>query len=281
MAPLYQHLKKGRFLLMYIPLLIMVSGICLTIYYVNFIEDFAGIKFAMVLSMGIILSIALGWIWWSYWVVLWKIEGLEKIQDVHLLYRRAISGRLIWPQYHKYEKTEFRFGSRRERLEELEEKLDMPRVEEFIIDESISENYQVPVSRTGLYIGIVMLVTALLCYLLFKNFIPVFCLLVYAFFGFWTYINHRKKGAIFMNLNSERIEVNGKSLAWQEVRDHEVVHEGYGKDQKTYMKLYTSPDSFGIMQIDIARANASRSRIEYLLDVFHHRYLMKNQNQSQ
>ncbi|MDW3652520.1 MAG: hypothetical protein R8P61_35915 [Bacteroidia bacterium] len=275
MIPLYQHLNKGRTLLLIIPLFIMGAGIALTILYTNFIGELEGISFAIVLGLGIVLSISIGWLWWSYWVVLWKIEGLEKVKDVHLLYRRAVSSRLIWPQDHKYEKTELRFGERRKRLDILEEKLDLPRVEEWIVDESIPEEYQIPASKTGLYIGIILLLVAVVFFFIIKNTIAAICFMVFALFGFWTFINHRKKGAIFMTLNSESIEVNRIQIPWTEIREFEVIHQGYGNEQKTYLILQTSPDSFGHQEIDIARANASRSRLEYLLDVFHSRYRKK------
>ncbi|MEM6805921.1 MAG: hypothetical protein AAF696_31280 [Bacteroidota bacterium] len=244
-------------------------------------------SFTFALLAGIALSISLAWIWWSYWVVLWKIEGLDKVKDVHLLYERAISGRLIWPRGHLCERTEFRFGDKAHKLAKLEGKLEQPRRKEWIIDDKIPDEYVIPVKRLDLYIGIFISVSALVFFLVLKNPIVLICFLILAAFRFWAYFNERKKGPEFMKLTEDMLEVNGLPIPWEEVRGFDLRYEiesggaGHGPKNKAYLGLRTSPESFGFQKIDIARANASRSRIEFLMDVFHHRYLMKSQNQSE
>ena len=51
-----------------------------------------------------------------------KIEGLKKVKDAHLLYHRAVTGRLIWPKGHFYEKKEIKI-LRGRIMAQLEKKL--------------------------------------------------------------------------------------------------------------------------------------------------------------
>lgn len=265
---------------MIMPLAIMAAGILLSIYLTNS-SRLSGMSFAFSLLSGILISISLGWIWWSYWVVLWKIEGLDKVKDVHLLYERAISGRLIWPRGHLCERTEFRFGEKANKLAKLEGKLDQPRRKEWIIDDNIPEEYVVPVKRLNLYIGLFLGVFGLGSFLVLESTIVLVCFLFLAGLRFWAYYNDRRKGAAFMRLSEDMLEVNGLPIPWENIQAFELFSVGSGKDYKTFLHIKTSMDTYGVQEIDTTRAGASRFTLEYLLDVFHHRYLMKNQNQSQ
>ena len=280
MIPVYQHLQKGRRLLMIMPLAIMAAGILLSIFLTNS-SRLGGMSFAFSLLAGIAMSISLAWIWWSFWVVLWKIEGLDKVKDVHLLYERAISGKLIWPRGHLCERTEFRFGDKANKLAKLEAKLEQPRRKEWIIDENIPDEYVIPVKRLNLYFGIFLSISGLVSFLIVDTPIVLVCFAFLAGLRFWAYYNDRKKGAEFMRLSENMLEVNGLPIPWEYIQAFELFSVGSGKDYKTFLHIKTSMDTYGVQEIDTSRAGASRFRLEYLLDVFHHRYLMKSQNQSE
>jgi len=267
-------------LLQVIPMTIIVLGITATNFYANIYKDINDFSIVKVLAIGASLSILCGWLWWSYWVVSWKIEGLKKVKDAHLLYHRAVTGRLIWPKGHFYEKTEIKI-LRGRILAQLEKKLELPREKEWNIAPKLPKEYSIPVSRTGLYIGIALVVIAIILLIVSMNAIIPLCIVVFSGFGFWTYYNHRKKGAIFMRLSEETLEVNGLPIPWEDLEEFDFIVEGFGKDRNSYLQLKTNKNGFGTQRINLDRANASRIRIEYLMDVYHDRYLMNKQNRSQ
>jgi uncharacterized membrane protein len=53
-------------------------------------------------------SIGIGWIWWSYRIVKWKIWAFSQvdIEDSYSLYERAIGFGLIWPTGNFFNRTE-------------------------------------------------------------------------------------------------------------------------------------------------------------------------------
>jgi len=65
-------------------------------------------------------SLVFGWTWWSFAIVRWRIWAYERVDDLDELKRCAVRAKLIWPEGHLLERTEFRFGKLGQRLAELE-----------------------------------------------------------------------------------------------------------------------------------------------------------------
>jgi hypothetical protein len=69
-----------------------------------------------------LLGFVIAWCWWSYMVPRWRVWAWERVEDLHGLRKRAVRAGLIWPEGHRFEKTEFRTRPLRDKLAALEAK---------------------------------------------------------------------------------------------------------------------------------------------------------------
>lgn len=104
----------------YTPLLIIVGILALSLFLNSKIAE-EGQKGVMVL--GIVASFVLAWLWWSFWVVKWKIWAYSTVQDPLSVYEAALEENLIWPRGSVWEKTELRIGKRGRELARLEREM--------------------------------------------------------------------------------------------------------------------------------------------------------------
>lgn len=273
MTRVYQALKKGRRLLVIMPLSMVALTTASTAIFFYPKEDVSGGKYAFFIILGLVLGSVIAWIWWSYWVVKWKLWAYTEVQDFHLLYRRAVNGKLVWPMGSVYEKTEFRFGDAGRRISELEGRLEEPRNRESIVDESLPYTSTIGVNTTGLYAGIICAIAVVVSGIITQSFILPCCFLVFTTLTLWSYYEHRKKGATFMHIDENALFVNGIEFPWAVVTKFDVIQTGAGKDQESLLHIWTSPEGPGYRKIDIKRGNISRRKLEYILDVYHSRFL--------
>lgn len=277
MTGVYQALKRGRRLLLITPLSIvalLTTGTAAFFY----VKDISSGKYVLFIFLAILLGSALAWIWWSYWVVKWKLWAYAEVKDFHLLYRRAVNGKLVWPMGSVYEKTEFRSGDDARRIDELEDRLEEPRQRESIVDDRIPETYTIGINSWGLYFGSACAVAMVIFGIFAQSLIPVFCLLVFTVLTLWSYYEHRKHGSTFMHIDEQTLVVNGREIPWSVVRKFDAIQTGAGKDQETLLHIWTSPDGPGYLQVNINRGNISRRKLEYILDVYHSRFLDQKAN---
>lgn len=75
----------------------------------------------MFIVLGFIVSPLIAWGWWSLTIANWRVWAFENVnkENWEKLMRRAIRTKLIWPQYHRYEKTEIRTKSQEEFIEKV------------------------------------------------------------------------------------------------------------------------------------------------------------------
>ena len=61
-----------------------------------------------IVMITILISICIGWIWWSYKIVKWKFWAFSQVEteNGHKLYEKAIGVGLIWPTGSIFNKTE-------------------------------------------------------------------------------------------------------------------------------------------------------------------------------
>jgi hypothetical protein len=61
-----------------------------------------------IVMITVLISICIGWTWWSYKIVKWKIWAFSQVEPVNSyeLYERAIGVGLIWPTGSIFNKTE-------------------------------------------------------------------------------------------------------------------------------------------------------------------------------
>lgn len=72
--------------------------------------------------IGIVLAPLAGWIYWSFAITRWRIWAFTNVDSVNELRLRAISGKLIWPDGHIFEKTEIRTKQQKEIIKKLEDR---------------------------------------------------------------------------------------------------------------------------------------------------------------
>jgi hypothetical protein len=68
----------------------------------------------------ILAGFVLGWLSWSSQVVRWRLWAYRRVHDVEALKVAAVEAKLIWPEGHLFERTEFRSRDDREEMARLE-----------------------------------------------------------------------------------------------------------------------------------------------------------------
>ena len=85
---LHDAIRKGRILLVWIPLVLLFGFIGLAVA----AFAFPAIPYHLAIGIGLLLAaFILPWIWWSYQVVKWKIWAFANVDDVRTLEKRAIA----------------------------------------------------------------------------------------------------------------------------------------------------------------------------------------------
>lgn len=56
----------------------------------------------------ILISIGLGWLYWSFMITKWRLWAFENVDDVYELESEAVEQNLIWKEGSIFEKTEIR-----------------------------------------------------------------------------------------------------------------------------------------------------------------------------
>jgi len=119
----YRSIKSvlfiGRFFVTIPVILIMILTPILSLLVVI---NYLGTSYVTVaIIVGAILSQFTGWIWWSFTIPIWRVWAYSNTrkEDWQKLTDKAIQGLLIWPENHKYEKTEIRTSKQKEFIQEV------------------------------------------------------------------------------------------------------------------------------------------------------------------
>lgn len=112
-----QALKKGKFLLVILPLLIFIT----TLVSGAIIISETGADGLWTLAL-IFFCISLAWLTWSFAATPWRIWAFTNVRNVHELRSKAVSGKLIWPEDSFFGKTEIRTKTQRRKLAELDQR---------------------------------------------------------------------------------------------------------------------------------------------------------------
>ena len=76
---------------------------------------------AIFIALGFMASPLIAWGWWSLTIASWRVWAFKNVanENWEKLTIKAIRTKLIWPQYHRYEKTEIRTKSQEEFIEKV------------------------------------------------------------------------------------------------------------------------------------------------------------------
>ena len=71
------------------------------------------------IGFAIIPSILLAWVWWSWALPKWRLWAVKRVDDIELLFNKAIQAQLMWPAGHFFQKTEINSAKQKDELRRI------------------------------------------------------------------------------------------------------------------------------------------------------------------
>ncbi len=267
-------LNKGSLQLVLIPILIIISVGGLS-GYLNHLDIFKTPETIIVIVGGFVL----GWYYWSYAVVNWKIWAFENVRNVHELKRKAIENNLIWPDGSWFEKTERKSEEQKRKLKYLERK--------FLTDDIYFDDITVP-KETKIYfskpsqiflllMGLGFFVSGLYFYFR-SNDMKVYWIIMIPF-GVWFIYTSIKKlidknPQLILNETGITISSN-ETFLWSAIQNENIISKQHGKHRLQYLSFFANRQLF---EIQINELGTSFKKIEKLIRVYRVRYQKNNPN---
>jgi len=72
-----------------------------------------------IIGLALIPSIIMAWIWWSWALPKWRLWAVKQVDDVELLFDKAIQAQLMWPVGHFFQKTEINSPKQKRELRKV------------------------------------------------------------------------------------------------------------------------------------------------------------------
>lgn len=269
-----QAIKRGQLMVNVPVFIIMMSIIVLTIFLV--IRKIVPEYFAF---FGIISSIGLGWLWWSIMIVHWRIWAFSNVRNVHELKHKAIQGKLIWPDYSKFNKTEIRTKSQQKIIEDLQIKFNFSDIIEIVED-----NGSLPTERKIFYSKLEQYSSLFISLILFGfsiqlllngNFLYALIILVGCYFLVQDALPKLKFNEPVITLSNHGIETKEISFVpWENVISTLNNMTGSGKSTEWFLEIeyYPKNDHYKTSkEILISGLDTSPSKIEDMIRIYQQR----------
>lgn len=262
-----EALKKGRFTLVYLPMLILLGSIGVTIYLVH-----SALVFGWTMPVLIIMGFISSWLVWSINVNKWKVWAFENVRNVHELKRKAIEEKLIWPDGSWFEKTEFKNNEQKQKLKYLEKK--------FLDEDVYFDDFNIPnetkifYSKTsilfGFTIGSVLIgFTFYSFYIDETSFYLLFITGLGLYFLYFSVSKIIKKGPQLI-LNPKGIKLYKKELCeWHLIHKDIVIQRKRGKHVYYYLEFEYKNDE---IEVELNDLGVKNDELEHLLRVYRLRY---------
>ena len=267
-------IRRGQLMVNIPVFIIMFGSIVLTVILVGtktFPDYFTFI--------GLISSFGLGWLWWSFTIVHWRIWAFSNVRNVHELKHKAIQGRLIWPDKSKYNKTEIRTKSQQRKLKDLQVKFNFSDIIEIVEDDgSLPSERKIFHSKLEQYSSI--FISLMMCgfaiqLLLNGNFIYTFILLIGCYFLVQDALPKLKSKSPVLTLNNQGIDTSKtRFIPWENVVSTQNNMEGSGKRTEWFLEIEYYPKNGKYKTsrlISINGLNASPSKIEDMIRIYQQR----------
>lgn len=214
---------------------------------------------------GLIASLLVAWVYWSFAITRWRIWAFSQVEDVHELKARAISGMLIWPDGSFFEKTEVRTKRDRELLRAIEVRFEEDRLSKQITDDpTIPDTTLIYYSRR--YISLVAAVMALIAaygvYAVAVNarkFIGLFCVFMGGYYILRNIGKVTNKEPQIV-LDKVGITIGGRFSKWTDVTNISVSHVSYGR------LIVDSVN--GSESVDLSEYDITSGALEKAIDVY-------------
>lgn len=265
-----EALSKGQKMVNY-PVIVIILGVTgLAIYL--FSQKIAPL---WAIPVAIVLGIALGWIWWSFMIVKWRLWAFEHVRNVHELKQRAVEERLIWPDDSVFEKTEIRSASDKAQWTSLQMKFekddlfedDLSIPNETIICYSKANTLFAAVIMMGCFgFGLYMIITT-------QSYISGSVLSIIGLFTGYSYFKKNANSAPQIILNDKGIQtVSTAFYEWSQIQNERVISKGFGKYSRNHL-VYDHPD--GEEQLEITDFDTDIKKLNKLLRIYRGRHKRK------
>ncbi len=268
-------IKRGQ-LMVNLPVFIVLFGFPSLSWYLSYQNIIPEWGILVASGCGFLFS----WLIWSYLITKWRIWAFENVRNVHELKKRAVEAKLIWSDNHIFEKTEIRTKNEKIKLKKIQEK--------FALEDVYKEDYSVP-PITKIYYSkfdysiqliIAIVVIFLGSYINFNGNIEIknlvlgtIIILIGVYSGFLGYKKASYKEPI-ITINDKGISSRNIGFKnWSEIKNEEVITEGSGKSEKTYLFYWYDNNEYE--QIDIDELNISHRKLENLLRTYRIRFNKK------
>jgi hypothetical protein len=267
-------LKKGSLQLVLMPFII-ISAVGGLSGYLNHLNIFKTPETIIAIIGGFVL----GWYYWSYAVVNWKIWAFENVRNVHELKRKAIENNLIWQDGSWFEKTERKSEDQKRKLKYLERKFLIEDV--YFDDITVSKETKIYFSKPSqiflLIMGLGFICLVLWLYSTSERF-DAYCFIIIPV-GLWLIISSVRK---LLNKNPQLIlnEIgitisNNESFSWFAIKNENIISKQHGKHRSQYLSFYANKQLY---EIQIDELGTSFKKIEKLIRVYRVRHQKNNPN---
>lgn len=266
-----QALNKGKFKLVYLPLLLLLSSIGIGVYLKSF-ESFNG----WAIGISVVIGFLLSWLAWSYFVVEWKVWAFENVRNVHELKRKAIEQKLIWNDGSWFNKTEIISYEQKQKLKYLEKK--------FLEKDVYHDDLNVPKETTIYFskstmvfefiIGVFMFASGIYFYMGDSSGYFWMLLPLIGVYSFYSCLKKYFDKSPQIIINNEGIKLKNTNLIpWNQVYNDRVFNESHGKSSTNYF-------AFNDEKISIDNLDVKFDELEILLQVYRVRFEKNNPKES-
>lgn len=219
-------INKGKWLIFYIPLLIIFTSIAFTIFITSLTNNI------ILLLIGIFLSVPLGILFLLVMVTKWRLWAFENVRNVHELKKKAIREKIISSDGSWTEKFEIRTKAQKEKWDELLLKFNKEDIYED--DHSIPNETMIYLSKNyiifGLFISIFMIGGALYWYITEQKIIISILLCLFGGYLFFTNLKNFLRKAPYLILSEIGITTdNGIFYSWFDIHFEDFELRQMGK----------------------------------------------------
>lgn len=264
-------LKTGQ-IYINIPVFIIMFGSMILLFYLSAIKKipfwFGPLSF--------LIGPFLGWIYWSYAIVKWKLWAYKNVRNVHELKEKAIRVGLIWNDESFFNKTEVWVNSQKKEWKIVKQKFNKKDI--IKDDKNVPYETIIKFSKISFWINIVSA-----CFLLFLSFYLYnenksfdFTIILFILFSFYSFFNSIKKYRtnLLIKLNEIGLEtVDLGFIPWKRINNIKVVKTGLGKSTTFNLTFnYKIKNDVFDAKINLDNLSKSFEEIEDLIKIYRKRY---------
>lgn len=266
-----EALKKGKVLLIWVPMIIMFCCFGLGILILILLNK---IGYIIPLAASLFVSaFVIPWIWWSLQVVKWKIWAFTNVENIKGLEKRAIATQLIWPHGSWFEKTEIKSKEEKLILNEIYKKLEtaIP-TREKVFDNSLPNQFIIKYPIANVYFYVLMMAIGI--YLVYEDrlVLGTAAIIGSGYLAFDLFKKISKKQFV-MKLDQKGVTLNHTFLPWAVIEEYYVEKSGFGSST-SFSVIIKGQDVYE--SISISEANTNAFTIEKYMDIYRTRYALKN-----